>query len=204
MARIIGLTGGIASGKTTACAYFRDQGIPIVDADVIAHEITAPNAEGTLTVAKAFGEDFIDERGAMNRAKMRALVFSNPETKEKLEALLHPLIQAKAKAQIEEAAKTHPTVIFDCALLLQSEKWRELVGEVVVIDACEETRISRLAKRNGFSREAALAIMRAQLPREALLEQADTVIVNEGDPEDFLLSLTDLYKKWLDDPLANA
>ena len=83
MARIIGLTGGIASGKTTACAYFRDQGIPIVDADVIAHEITAPNAEGTLTVAKAFGEDFIDERGAMNRAKMRALVFSNPETKEK-------------------------------------------------------------------------------------------------------------------------
>ena len=95
-------------------------------------------------------------------------------------------------------------MIFDCALLLQSEKWRELVGEVVVIDACEETRISRLAKRNGFSREEALAIMRAQLPREALLEQADTVIVDEGDPEDFLLSLTDLYKKWLDDPLANA
>lgn len=81
MTRIIGLTGGIASGKTTACAYFRDQGIPIVDADAIAHEITAPNAEGTRAVAKAFGEDFIDEKGAMNRAKMRELVFPTPKRK---------------------------------------------------------------------------------------------------------------------------
>lgn len=196
MTTIIGLTGGIASGKTTASAYFRDQGVPIIDADEIAHNLTAAHAPGSAAVANAFGPEFLDEYGAMDRRKMRELVFSDPAAKAKLEAILHPLIQERAAAAIKEAAKDHPMVIFDCALLLENERWRQLVDKVVVIDACDETRIARLAKRNGFSREEALAIIHAQLPREALISQADVVVVNEGEPQEFLLSLTDLYKKW--------
>lgn len=193
---VIGLTGGIASGKSTASAYFQDQGIPVVDADRIAHELTAPGAAGTQAVRKHFGETFIDATGAMDRQKMRSLVFSDPAAKEKLESLLHPLIEHEARSRIEALSKTHPLVIFDCALLLENERWRHLVDRVLMIDASEETRIGRLARRNGFSREQAQAIIRAQMPADSMRELADTVVVNEADPQSFLLSLTDLYKKW--------
>ena len=195
---VIGLTGGIASGKTTASAFFRDQGIPVVDADVIAHRLTGPGAEGSLAVAKHFGSTFLAPDGSMDRPKMRALIFSNPASKTELEDILHPMIAREARAQIEALHAEHPIVIFDCALLLESKRWRDLVDLVLVIDAGEETRIARLALRNSFTREEAQAIIRAQLPSDKLCEAADMVVVNESDPESFLLSLTDLYKKWLD------
>ncbi len=194
--KVIGLTGGIASGKTTASAYFQDLGIPVIDADVIAHELTAPGALGSIAVAADFGADYLDSTGAMDRVKMRHLVFSNPDAKARLEAILHPMIRNRAEDAISAAKRHAKLVIFDCALLLEKPLWRTLVDEVLVIDADEEVRIERLAKRNGFSHDEAARIIAAQLPRDALLAAADTVVTNNTGPEEFLLKLASVYKVW--------
>lgn len=196
MGRIIGLTGGIASGKSMASAFFRAKGLVVVDADQIARTLTQAHAEGSVAVAQHFGPAYLDQEGAMDRRAMRELVFQNPQAREQLEAILHPLILHDAQAQLTQALTHHPLVIFDCPLLCSHAYFRDLVDTVLVIDASDETRIARLAERNRFSRQESQRIMTAQLPRTSLLRMAHIVVINEGKPLDFEASLTQLYTSW--------
>lgn len=196
MAWVLGLTGGIATGKSTASAFYASQGLPVIDADRIAHELTGPNAVGSLAVAQHFGKDFLTANGAMDRAKMRECVFHDPHAKARLETILHPLIQQQARAQLDQAKLNHEVVVFDCALLLSQPLWRSLADRILIIEASEALRIARLKIRNGFPREMALAIIRSQQPIREQFSMSHAIIVNEGSLSEFEERLTVLNNLW--------
>jgi dephospho-CoA kinase len=176
----VGLTGGIGSGKTTVADLFAAQGVTIVDTDVIAHRITAPNGAAMPLVAREFGAAFVAPDGSLDRAQMRSLVFSDDTARARLEAITHPLIRAEAERERNAAAG--PYVIVVVPLLVESGSWRPRVDRVLVVDCGVETQIARVMRRNAFSREQALAIIARQATREARLAAADDVIVNENKP----------------------
>lgn len=187
---VIGLTGGIGSGKSTAATVFRSLGVPVVDADAISRALTGPGAEGSLAVARRFGEDFLDENRAMNRARMRELVFSNPEARRELEALLHPLIGRNVLRAFSSLSPDTPSLspdtpyaVFDCPLLLENKTWRGFVSRVLVIDLAEEASVERVVRRSGLAPETVRSILRSQLPRRARLDAADDVVYNGSTPE---------------------
>ena len=181
---VIGLTGGIGSGKSTAATVFRSLGVPVVDADAISRALTGPGAEGSLAVARRFGEDFLDENRAMNRARMRELVFSHPEARRELEALLHPLIGRDVlRAFSSSLSPDTPYAVFDCPLLLENKTWRGFVSRVLVIDLAEEASVERVVRRSGLAPETVRSILRSQLPRRARLDAADDVVYNGSTPE---------------------
>ncbi|HVW49644.1 MAG TPA: dephospho-CoA kinase [Trinickia sp.] len=176
----VGLTGGIGSGKTTVADLFATHGIVIVDTDVIAHRITAPSGAAMPLIEQAFGSRFIAPDGSLDRAKMRALVFSNDAARVRLEGITHPLIRAETERQ--RAAATGPYVVIVVPLLVESGTWKTRVDRVLVVDCSTETQIARVMRRNAFSREQVLAIMARQASREARLAAADDVIVNDDAP----------------------
>ena len=180
---VIGLTGGIGSGKSTAAAGFRSLGVPGVDADAISRALTGPGAEGSLAVARRFGDDFLDENRAMNRARMRELVFSNPAAKRELEALLHPLIGRDVLRAFASLSPDTPYAVFDCPLLLENRTWRGFVSRVLVIDLADEASVERVVRRSGLAPETVRSILRSQLPRRARLDAADDVVYNGSTPE---------------------
>ena len=169
---VIGLTGGIGSGKSTAATVFRSLGVPVVDADAISRALTGPGAEGSLAVARRFGEDFLDENRAMNRARMR-----------ELEALLHPLIGRDVLRAFSSLSPDTPYAVFDCPLLLENKTWRGFVSRVLVIDLAEEASVERVVRRSGLAPETVRSILRSQLPRRARLDAADDVVYNGSTPE---------------------
>lgn len=176
----VGLTGGIGSGKTTVADLFATQGIVIVDTDVIAHRITAPGGAAMPLIEQAFGSGFIASDGSLDRAKMRALVFSDDAAKARLEAITHPLIRAETER--ERGTATGPYVVIVVPLLVESGTWKTRVDRVLVVDCSTETQIERVMRRNAFSREQVLAIMARQASREARLAAADDIIVNDDAP----------------------
>lgn len=195
MALIIGLTGGIGAGKSTAAAFFRDQGIPVVDADAISRAITGPGARGSLAVAKLFGEDFLTPEGAMNRARMRDLVFSDASALKRLEGCLHPLISE----DIEAAFRAHadaPLVIYDCPMLWRPNFQHRAINRVLVIDASDETRFERILHRPGMTPDTIRRMMAAQATRADILAFADDIIVNEEDEAALRTKLADLQAFW--------
>lgn len=173
----IGLTGGIGSGKTTVANLFATHGITIVDTDQIAHAITAPGGAAITAIRNAFGDDFITPEGAMDRARMRALVFSDPAAKARLEAITHPLIRRQADREM--AAACGPYVISVVPLLVESGNWHQCVSRVLVVDCAEATQIARVMQRSGLNCEQVLAIMARQASRSERLAAADDVIVND-------------------------
>lgn len=176
----VGLTGGIGSGKTTVAALFATHGATVVDTDVIAHRITARGGEAMPLIEQAFGPQFVAADGSLERAKMRALVFSDDAAKARLEAITHPLIRAHTEREREAASG--PYVIVVVPLLVESGAWQSRVDRVLVVDCSVETQIARVMGRNAFSREQVLAIIARQATRDARLAAADDVIVNEGTP----------------------
>lgn len=176
----VGLTGGIGSGKTTIADLFAAQGVPVVDTDVIAHRITAPGGAAMPLIEQAFGAAFIAGDGSLDRAKMRALVFSDDTARGRLEAITHPLIRAETER--ERNAATGPYVVIVVPLLVESGTWRTRVDRVLVVDCEVETQIERVMRRNAFSRDQVLAIIERQATREARLACADDVIVNDDAP----------------------
>lgn len=180
---VIGLTGGIGSGKSTAAAVFRSLGVPIVDADAISRALTAPRAEGSLAVARRFGEDFLDEHRAMNRARMRELVFSNSAARLELEAVLHPLIGRDVRRAFATLSPDTPYAVFDCPLLLENNTWRGFVSRVLVIDLAEDAAVERVGRRSGLAPETVRSILRSQLPRRVRLDAADDIVYNGSTPE---------------------
>jgi dephospho-CoA kinase len=185
----IGLTGGIGSGKTRVADLFAERGAALIDTDLLAHEITAPGGAAIPLLKEAFGPGCLRPDGAMDRDAMRALVFSDPGAKARLEGITHPLIRSLTEARaaaIREGGK-HPYLIYVVPLLVESgSSWRQRVGRVLVVDCLESTQVARVMARNGFSREQVDAIMARQATRAQRLACADDVIDNEGAPEALL------------------
>lgn len=175
----IGLTGGIGSGKSLVADMFAERGASIVDTDRIAHALTGPDGPAMPAILAEFGPGYADAHGAMDRAKMRALVFSDSGAKARLEAILHPRIREATDAA--GAAATGPYVIFAVPLLVESGNWRARVNRVLVVDCPEEVQVARVMARNGLPESQVLAIMAAQVTRPTRLAAADDVIDNGGE-----------------------
>lgn len=177
--RWIGVTGGIGCGKSTVADGFAKLGAGIVDTDAIAHALTAPHGSAMPALLAAFGPGCASADGAMDRPAMRARVFADPAAKARLEAILHPMIQAETLAQA--AASTAPYVLIVVPLLVESGHWKQRVARVLVIDCAESTQLARVMARNGLPEAQVRAIMATQATRAERLAQADDVIQNDGD-----------------------
>ncbi|TWI63498.1 dephospho-CoA kinase [Pseudoduganella lurida] len=174
----VGLTGGIGSGKSAVARLFAERGVDIVDTDRIARGLTAPHGAAMPAVLAAFGDGFADAAGALDRAKMRALVFADPAAKRRLEGILHPMIRDAVLA--ESLLGTGPYVIFDIPLLVESGTWKSRVDRVLVVDCPEALQLERVIARNGLPEAQVQAIMAAQAPRQVRLAAADDIVDNGG------------------------
>ena len=180
MNRVIGQTGGIGSGKSAAADVFASLGIPVVDTDAIAHELTRPGGAAIAGIRELFGDEAIAADGAMDRKKVRELVFSDPSAKRKLEGLLHPMIRAESQRRIAEGADRAPYVVHVVPLLIESPDYRTRVQRVVVVDCDEAVQVERVQRRSGLSADEVHRIIAAQVPRATRLAAADDVIDNSG------------------------
>lgn len=192
----IGLTGGIASGKSTVAAMFRDLHIPVIDADEIAHRVTAINGEAYKPIVEAFGRDILDANGAIDRRKLGTIVFDDEQKRKQLNAIVHPLVRKHMLQQKEQYAKQgKKVVVLDIPLLFES-KLEHLVDRILVVYVDEQTQLHRLCERNGFSVEEARARMKAQMPLEEKKKKADAVIDNNGTIEETKRQLHACLVRW--------
>lgn len=177
----VGLTGGIGSGKSTVLEVLRQMGAATIDADAISRATTAAGGAAIPGIAQAFGADFITADGALDRERMRVHVYAHPQSRQTLEAIIHPLVGAESARQVEQATASGARVIvFDIPLLVESGRWRAQVDRVLVVDCLPATQIARVAARSGLAPSQVEAIMAAQAPRGLRLQAADAVIFNEG------------------------
>jgi dephospho-CoA kinase len=177
----IGLTGGIGSGKSTVAGMLAALGAAIVDADAISRQLTAAGGAALPAITAAFGAGCIDPSGAMDRNAIRALVFSDPDAKRRLEAIIHPLVASETARQASAAmAAGAPCIVFDVPLLVESGRWRGQLQQVLVIDCSAEQQISRVMRRSGWTREAVQQVLAGQARREQRLAAADICIYNEA------------------------
>jgi len=191
----IGLTGGIGSGKSTVAGMLVQHGATLVDTDAIARQLTLPGGAAMPAVAEAFGPSLIAADGGLDRAAMRALVFSDPSAKQRLEAILHPLIGAEAARQARQAPGV---VVFDVPLLAESNHWRDRVERVLVVDCREATQVARVMQRPGWTHESASAVIAQQASRASRRACADAVIYNDGvSLEQLALEVDALWRCWV-------
>ena len=174
----IGLTGGIGSGKSTVAGLLAARGATVVDTDLIARQLTLPGGGAIAAIAAEFGADLIAADGALDRARMREIVFADPARKRRLEAILHPLIGLETDRQSEAAASR--VVVYDVPLLVESGRWRARVDRVLVVDCPIETQVRRVLARSGWAEEAVRAVIAQQATRERRRACADAVIHNDG------------------------
>ena len=191
---IIGLTGGIASGKTTVADLFAARGVPLVDADVSARVVVAPGSSGLAAVVEAFGSEILTTTGELDRRALRARVFGQPEERRRLESILHPLIRQHLQDSLQ--ALSGPYALLVAPLLLEGDL-SKAVQRVLVVDVPEEVQIARVMSRDGSSREEAEAILRAQMSRQERLARADDVIVNDGDLDALEPQVERLHRQYL-------
>jgi dephospho-CoA kinase len=175
----IGLTGGIGSGKSTVSRLLAQLGAVIVDTDLIARQLTLPGGAAIGAIAQAFGPALIGADGALDRAAMRALVFTDAAAKRRLEAILHPLIGLETERQAA-AAQGARAIVFDVPLLVESGRWREKVDKILVVDCSEATQVERVMQRSGWTADAVRAVIATQATREQRRAAADAVIDNDG------------------------
>ena len=180
-AQRIGLTGGIGSGKSTVGDMLAQHGAAVIDADAISRSLTASGGLAIAPLEAEFGACAIDSSGALDRAFMRSLVFQDPCARQRLEAIVHPLIGNLTERQALQAEASGATVlVFDVPLLVESVRWRQQVAAVIVVDCEEETQIQRVIARSGLERAAVQRIMAAQATRAQRRAAADWVIYNDG------------------------
>lgn len=192
----IGLTGGVGCGKSTVARIFAELGASVVDTDRIAHALTAADGAAMPAIATAFGQAVIAVDGSLDRAAMRARAFADPDSRRRLEQILHPLIHAEARRQM--AAVTTPCVILVVPLLIENlPTYRGDLEYIVVVDCDEQQQIERTARRPGVGVEQARAILAAQSPRATRLAIADAVIDNRGDPEALRAQVQRLHRAFL-------
>jgi dephospho-CoA kinase len=176
--RVVGLTGGIGSGKTTVANRLARLGASVVDTDEISHELTGPAGGAMAAVREAFGERFVTAEGSLDRSAMRSLAFEDPRARSRLEAILHPAIRARAEALLEAARGPYAIVVVP--LLFETRGYLDRVGRVLVVDCPEPLQAARVAARSGLTPGEVSRIMSAQWPRWRRLQLADDVIWNGG------------------------
>ncbi len=178
MSFVVGLTGGIGSGKSAVGDLFAAQGVAVIDTDAIAHELTAPDGAAMRSIRSEFGDAVATPEGALDRAAMRAIVFADPSARKRLEAILHPMIRIESERRLAAAAP--PYAILMVPLLVESGDYRKRVDRVAVVDCSEATQIERVMRRNGLARAEIERILAAQASRAERLAAADDVIDNDG------------------------
>ena len=175
----VGLTGGIGCGKTTVSGLFAEHGAGIIDTDAIAHSLTESGGDAIDAIRAAFGDDYITAQGALDRARMRGLIFADAAAKRRLEQILHPLILEQAKAQLGRL-QDKPYIIIAVPLLPASPAFRQLADRVLVVDCDENTQVARVIQRNRMDEAEIRGIIAQQTPRTERLKIADDVIHNDA------------------------
>jgi dephospho-CoA kinase len=191
----IGLTGGIASGKSTVTQRFAELGVPVIDADVASRNVVEPDEPGLEQVVRRFGPGVLDADGHLDRRALRALIFSDPASRHALDAILHPLIQADME-RLATAAQG-PYLVMSIPLLVESGRARERVDRVLVVDVDEAVQLDRVQARDGCGEEQARAILASQARRETRLAAADDVLWNAGSVADLRQAVDRLHEQYL-------
>ena len=192
---VVGLTGGIGSGKTTVAKLFETLGAGLVDTDEIAHELTRAGQPAVEQIRKQFGQEYLDAEGAMHRARMRTLVFSDAQARSRLEAILHPLIRAAAQVRVDSSPAAY--VLLVVPLLVEAGSYRGQVQRVLVVDCDEELQATRVMRRGGLSEQQARAIIASQATREQRLLAADDVITNNAGLAELAEQVRRLHMRYL-------
>jgi dephospho-CoA kinase len=192
----IGLTGGIASGKSTVTQRFNELGVPVIDADVASRAVVAPGSVGLQQVVLRFGPQVLAASGELNRAALRDQVFRDPQLRKDLEAILHPLIRSYMERQAEEAVFSY--LIMAIPLLIEGGSPRQRADRILVVDVDESTQMRRLLARDGGSAEQARAMLASQVSREDRLAAADDVLRNDGTVADLRQAVDRLHERYLD------
>lgn len=192
---VVGLTGGIGSGKSAAADCFAALGVGLVDTDAIAHELTAAGGAAMPALVAAFGAEVAAADGALDRGRMRRLAFADPSARGRLEGILHPLIRKLSAERCRLAGS--PYVILAVPLLVESGSYRERCDRIVAVDCPESLQISRVMARNGLSEAEVRAIMATQASRAERLAVADDVIANDGDLANLEMQVGELHREYL-------
>jgi len=190
----VGLTGGIASGKSTVAELFAEYGVPIIDTDLIAREVVEPGQPALDEIRQAFGDDVIASDGSLDRAHMRKLIFSDEELRDRLEGILHPRIRAATIAQASTAGGSYQLIVVP---LLAESPLQAAMDRILVVDCAEETQLQRLLRRDTESVEQAQRILAAQASREARLAIADDVINNDAGLDELRAQVAELHQRYL-------
>jgi dephospho-CoA kinase len=193
---VVGLTGGIGSGKSRTAELFAALGACVVDTDAVAHELTARGGAALPAITARFGAEVVDSSEALDRAGMRKRVFADPSERRALEAILHPMIRAESQRRI--AAASAPYVVLVVPLLIESPGYRERVQRVLVVDCPEELQVERVGSRSGLAPGEVRRIIAAQAPRTQRLAAADDVIDNSGAAESLEAQVVDLHRRYLE------
>ncbi len=202
MAFIVGLTGGIGSGKSTVAEIFRDLGVDIVDTDAIARDLTAKGQAALISITREFGNNFILPNGSMDRTRMRNLVFADSTARAKLEGILHPLIRHAVKDKIARGNGVYTILVVP--LLFETDGYNDLIDTSLVVDCDTDQQIARTHQRSGLSQQEVEAIMATQLVRAERLRRADDVVLNTTDLSSLKKQIVSLHRKYLDRAVHSA
>ena len=197
----IGLTGGIASGKSTVLTYFKDKGIPYIDADIVAREVVEPGTKGLEAIVAIFGTDVLHDDGTLNREALGAIIFHNENKRQQLNGCLKAHIQNRIMELTAHYEALHiPVLLYDIPLLIEGE-WYTMMDEVWLVYVNESTQIERLMNRNGFTKEDALARIKSQMRLDDKRPYADVIIDNNGTPLDLKEQLDTIWNERIESAL---
>ncbi|MBI4808501.1 MAG: dephospho-CoA kinase [Nitrosomonadales bacterium] len=194
MSYLVGLTGGIGSGKSTVAGLFAAQGVPVIDTDHISHQLTKAGGAAIPLIRKVFGDDYIDARGALDRGRMRASVFSDAAARQRLETILHPLILDQTKQQASASADAPYTLIV-VPLLFESGKYADWMDRTIAVDCPEDVQITRTMQRSKLNETEVRAILAQQLSRAERQGLADESILNDGSLEELEAQVVGMHRR---------
>ncbi|HYD33580.1 MAG TPA: dephospho-CoA kinase [Methylophilaceae bacterium] len=193
---VVGLTGGIGCGKSEAARVFERLGVPVVDVDLIARELTQPGEETLSEIIEIFGKEYLLPDGNLDRAKLRDKVFMDIAARKDLEGIIHPAIHERALKGLE-ANKDAPYQVLAISLLFENQRYKDVVTRSLVMDCSEQLQVERTMRRSGLTEQIVRGIMAAQVSRAIRLKMADDVIVNEGTLEELAQKVEDVHKKYM-------
>lgn len=195
MTFIVGLTGGIGCGKSSASQFFSDLGIDVIDTDVIARKLTKPHGLAISLILNTFGDTLFAADGSLDREKMRNLIFSDSDSRLKLEKILHPLILKETVQQIAQTKSSY--IIIVVPLLFETNDYDNIIQRILIVDCEEQQQILRTIARSNLSEQQVRAIMAAQISRKARLQKADDIIINNQDIDYLKAQVNQLHHKYL-------
>lgn len=197
MSYVVGLTGGIGSGKSAVADLFAQHGIAVIDTDAIAHALTVAGGAAMPAIRAEFGDAVASVDGALDRAVMRTRVFADPAVRKRLEAILHPMIRDEGERQLLASSASSPYAILMVPLLVESGDYRKRVNRIAVVDCAETTQVARVMRRNGLSSGEIQRMLAAQATRADRLAVADDVIENDGALADLPPRIERLHRQYL-------